>query len=285
MAAALPLLMTAGSVYGANKQAKAAKDATSAQVAAANSEMELQKAMYSQSRQDMQPWMQAGQGGLSALMKLAGFTPTVTPGYTKPGTVVPTFKGGGGYQGDSNELGAIQQAIQQAQAERNDPSMLYVPESTSWAQTGNPTSALQMDPGYQFRMDEGMNTLENSAAARGGLLSGNFLKNSQRFGQDYAANEYQNAFNRLAALSGVGQAQAGQLANLGNNYANQAGQGMQRIGDARASGYAARANANTGLINNLTGLGSMAMMGAFGGGGGYAPAAGTGAYNFSLPGM
>lgn len=261
MAAALPLLMTAGSVYGANKQARAAKDATSAQVAAANSEMALQKQMYDQSRQDMMPWMQAGQGGLSALMKLAGFTPTVTTGYTKPGEPIPAPSGVG-------TGGAVAMAAQQAMHNGGATTPgEYVPESMSWAQTGNPATALQMDPGYQFRMNEGMNTLENSAAARGGLLSGNFLKNSQRFGQDYASNEYQNAFNRLAALSGVGQAQAGSIANLGSNYANQAGQGMQRIGDARASGYAANANAKTGMIWDLMGLGSMAMGGGGGGGG------------------
>lgn len=277
MAAALPLLMTAGSVYGANKQAKAAKDATSAQVAAANSELELQKQMYNQSRQDMQPWMQAGQGGLSALMKLAGFTPTTTRQQTGTNTVagpITPFDGSGSL---------IANAARRAREQGATIEQPVYEDVTTWSQTGNPATALQMDPGYQFRMDEGMNSLENSAAARGGLLSGNFLKNSQRFGQDYASNEYQNAFNRLAALSGVGQAQAGSIANLGSNYANQAGQGMQRIGDARASGYAANANAKTGMVNNLMGLGSMAMGGM--GGGGYSPAAGTGAYNFQFPGM
>lgn len=277
MTAALPLLMAGGSIYGANKQAKAAKNATNAQIAAANSELELQKQMYDQSRQDMQPWMQAGQGGLSALMKLAGFTPTTTRQQTGTNTIagpITPFDGSGSL---------FANAARRAREQNATIEQPVYEDVTTWNQTGNPTSALQMDPGYQFRMDEGMNTLENSAAARGGLLSGNFLKNSQRFGQDYASNEYQNAFNRLAALSDVGQAQAGNIANLGSNYASQAGQGMQRIGDARASGYAARANANTGLINNLTGLGSMAMGGGFGGG--YKPAAGTGAYNFSLPGM
>jgi hypothetical protein len=57
----------------------------------------------------------------------------------------------------------------------------------------------QADPGYGFRMSEGMKALENSAAARGGLLSGATLKGVSRFGQDLASNEYQNAFNRYYA--------------------------------------------------------------------------------------
>jgi len=37
----------------------------------------------------------------------------------------------------------------------------------------------QADPGYSFRMSEGMKALERSAAARGGLLSGATLKGIQ----------------------------------------------------------------------------------------------------------
>jgi hypothetical protein len=40
----------------------------------------------------------------------------------------------------------------------------------------------QADPGYGFRMSEGMKALERSAAARGGLLSGATLKGIQRSG-------------------------------------------------------------------------------------------------------
>ena len=42
----------------------------------------------------------------------------------------------------------------------------------------------QADPGYAFRLSEGMKGLERSAAARGGLLSGAALKGIQRYGQD-----------------------------------------------------------------------------------------------------
>lgn len=133
---------------------------------------------------------------------------------------------------------------------------------------------LTQDPGYAFRMSEGLKALERSAAARGGLLSGGALKATQRFGQDLASQEYQNAYNRaltqynaavqregtgynrLAALAGVGQTATGQLAgsaaqtgaNLGNLYYN-AG---QSAGATRASGYMGMSNALTGAIG--TGL-------------------------------
>lgn len=54
----------------------------------------------------------------------------------------------------------------------------------------------QQDPGYAFRMSEGMKALERTAAARGGLISGGAMKAASRYGQDMASQEYQNAFNR-----------------------------------------------------------------------------------------
>lgn len=54
----------------------------------------------------------------------------------------------------------------------------------------------QQDPGYAFRMSEGLKALDRTAAARGGLISGSALKAASRYGQDMASQEYQNAFNR-----------------------------------------------------------------------------------------
>jgi hypothetical protein len=60
-----------------------------------------------------------------------------------------------------------------------------------------PTGATeQNDPGYQFRLDQGMKMLDNSAAAKGGLLSGNTLQGRQNYAQNYASNEYGNVYNR-----------------------------------------------------------------------------------------
>jgi hypothetical protein len=115
----------------------------------------------------------------------------------------------------------------------------------------------QADPGYAFRMSEGMKGLERSAAARGGLLSGATLKGIQRFGQDLGSQEYMNAFNRyqternarlnpLQSLAGMSQTSTNQLGAAGQNYANAAGQAIGAAGQARASGYMGVANAASG---------------------------------------
>lgn len=121
----------------------------------------------------------------------------------------------------------------------------------------------QADPGYAFRLSEGMKGLERSAAARGGLLSGATLKGIQRYGQDMASQEYTNAFNRyqaerqarlgpLQSLAGIGQTATQQIGQAGQNYAANAGEAMMSGAAARASGYMGGANALSGALN--TGL-------------------------------
>ena len=126
------------------------------------------------------------------------------------------------------------------------------------------------DPGYAFRMSEGMKALERSAAARGGLLSGATLKGTQRYGQDLASQEYQNAFNRyqaeragtlnpFQALAGTAQSGANvlgqQAGQMGSNISNALGaygsaaQGnIIGAGNAQASGYMGAANAIGGGV-------------------------------------
>lgn len=117
----------------------------------------------------------------------------------------------------------------------------------------------QADPGYGFRMSEGMKALERSAAARGGLLSGATLKGIQRFGQDLASQEYTNAFNRyqteraarlapLQSLAGIGQTSAQQIGQAGQTMASNVGESLTSGAAARASGYVGGANALTGAL-------------------------------------
>ena len=125
----------------------------------------------------------------------------------------------------------------------------------------------QQDPGYAFRQSEGMKALERSAAARGGLLSGSTMKGIQRFGQDLASQEYQNAFNRyqveranklnpLQSLMGAGQSSANTLTGAAGQFGQASANNALAAGQARASGYVGSANA---LSSALGGIGQMAM--------------------------
>lgn len=147
-----------------------------------------------------------------------------------------------------------------------------------------PTAAqAQATPGYQFTLGQGEQAVQNSAAAKGGLLSGNTLNAEQQYGQGLADSTYQqtynnalqgyqqnynqfqnqqaNTFNRYASLAGVGQTSANALGTTGqaaaSNVANvnlttgeQQGQQLNNIGAAQASGYVGAANAGGGLAQN-----------------------------------
>ena len=132
-----------------------------------------------------------------------------------------------------------------------------IPAATEYTPFG--MQQFQQDPGYQFRLTEGLKALDRQAAARGGLISGGALKAAQRYGQEMASGEYTNAFNRyqaerqarlgpLQSLAGVGQTTAQQLAAQGQQMASNVGQAQAAAAQARASGYMGGANA---LSSNL----------------------------------
>jgi hypothetical protein len=111
----------------------------------------------------------------------------------------------------------------------------------------------QADPGYQFRMDQGQKALERSAAAKGGLQSGGFMKGLADYSQGLASQEYGNAysrfkgdqndrFNRLSTLSGLGQTATTNTNAAGQNFGAQAGNNA--MSSANAQGAAGMASAN-----------------------------------------
>ena len=117
----------------------------------------------------------------------------------------------------------------------------------------------QADPGYQFRLSEGLKQLGHSAASRGGLISGQSMKGLQDYAQNSASNEYSNAFNRyqtnrsnqlqpLGNLMTSGQnAASNQGANVGN-YATNVGNAYTAAGNATAAAQLGAANT---LANGL----------------------------------
>ena len=133
------------------------------------------------------------------------------------------------------------------------------------------TEQFQQDPGYAFRQSEGMKALERSAAARGNLLSGSTLKGVQRFGQDLASQEYQNAFNRyqteraaklnpLQSLMGAGQSSANVLTGAAGQMGQSEATNLYNAGAARASGYVGQANALNQALGQIGGIASQIPM-------------------------
>lgn len=135
--------------------------------------------------------------------------------------------------------------------------------------------AKYQDPGYQFQLQQGQQALQNSQAAKDGVLSGAALKDLIGFNQGMANTAYQGAFNRymtqndatynrLADLLKVGENAAAGFGNTSAQVTSGIGQNIMSGGNALAAGQVGSANAyNTGLnnigsyymLNRMTGMG------------------------------
>jgi hypothetical protein len=178
-------------------------------------------------------------------------------------------------------------------------SLLGTPGSgllTPWSGTFQAPTAAQAEatPGYQFQLQQGENAMQNSAAGRGGLLSGRTLADLNNFAQGTASSNYQNVFNnaftqyqtaynqfrnnqqdqysRLMGLSGEGlnatQGAEQFRANMGGDIASLMGQ----KGAAQAQGTIGAANAYgsilPGMANSIGSTLSLSSLLGGGGGGG-----------------
>ena len=115
------------------------------------------------------------------------------------------------------------------------------------------------DPGAAFRMSEGVKALDRSAAARGGLLSGATLKGVQRYGQDLASQEYQNAFNRY--VTGF-NARTGERNALYNRMAGVAGTGQTAAGQIGVQGAQMAGNIGSAYMTSAANTGNAALAAA-----------------------
>ena len=111
----------------------------------------------------------------------------------------------------------------------------------------------QQDPGYQFRLSEGLKQLGSQARAQGGAGGGRTMMGMQNYAQNAASGEYQNAFNRyqtnrqnqlqpLGNLMSSGQAAASNQAGQAGQYGANAGNMMMQAGQATAAGQMGAAN-------------------------------------------
>lgn len=115
-------------------------------------------------------------------------------------------------------------------------------------------AAYQADPSYQFMLDQGTQAIERSAAAKGGLFSGNTGISLQNYGQNMANASYSDYYNRLAGLASMGQNAAGQTGSAGSSAASSASQAYSSTANSSDAGfYSDLSNIlNKGIQNYMT---------------------------------
>lgn len=103
-------------------------------------------------------------------------------------------------------------------------------------------ATLRNTPGYQFALKTGQEGLDRTAASRGMLLSGGQLKDSMNYNQGMADQNYNNYYNQLMGVSGLGESAAAGLGSQGTATGQGMAQSMMAGGQAMAGGIAGAAN-------------------------------------------
>lgn len=107
---------------------------------------------------------------------------------------------------------------------------------------------------YQWQLGQGVQGLDRSAAARGGLNNGGHMADVLRFSQGLASQEYGNQWNRLAGLAGLGQNSAVGAGHMGQQNANALSNLYGSIGQAGAGQAINSANAWGNALSGLAGV-------------------------------
>ena len=273
-----------GSLLGGALGSSAASGASAAQVAAAKQAEALITSLLNQYNPPIGAAAQtaadlstgAGAGAVQQIQDtLAGNRTNVLGGVTQANALLDPYAAGG------------------TQAETTLQTMMAPGGDLN--RTFNFQDIQNLDPGYQFRMDQASKALQASAAAKGAALGGGTLSSLMSLNQNMASAEAQNAFarltqsqqdrfNRLNAMVGTGLNAAGQqagnitganqfLATQGLTGAQNIGQWMiqpaQFAGTALAGGAETQAanamSAGNSIAGLMTGAGNAAASGIMGG--------------------
>lgn len=142
-------------------------------------------------------------------------------------------------------------AQQQAQQERVwssvDPYMKAGVDASN--QLSNPAESFTTSPGYNFRMDQGVEAVAGSKAVNGLLRSGGAMKALNDYGQGMASNEFGNWWQQQQGRVNTGISASGIGAGVAN--ANSAAIGTAATNQANA-GFAG-ANAWSQMAGQLGG--------------------------------
>jgi hypothetical protein len=227
-----------GAIGGAAISSSASKSAANTQAQAAEDAAHLQNDQWNQTQANLKPYMDLGSSSISPLLAAMGYN------------VTKNSDGTYSYNG-TNSGNILQQ------------------------QFSAPTEAqAQATPGYQFTLNQGLKSVQNSAAARGLGTSGAALKGASSYATGLADSTYNDVFNRslqtfqtnyssaannvnrLSGLVSSGQNAAATNGSLGAAATGNIGNTLTSGANAQAAGTVGSANALSGALN---GIGSSAL--------------------------
>lgn len=257
-----------GAIAGAVIQSRSAKKAANAQTAAADRQIAYQEETRDIVRGDLAPYREGGELAYGALQNMLGLGAAPMVGgtapqietYQIPGAYTPgRYVGGGGSDDSSNRGRYLGGSYGEPTTgyRVNGQNFTTLEEAQAFAnanRTGGQEWSWQTDPGYQFRLDQGLGAIESSRAAKGGLYSGAAMRDALQYGQDYASQEFGNVYNRLAGVAQSGLGAAQMSGNASMQTAGNVGNALGAMGNAQAAGYIGQGNAWNNGIGNALGI-------------------------------
>lgn len=190
------------------------------------------------------------------------WTQELTSGNINPSNLVETMAIDYQDKGQAIDVTKVKEAV------RNDFNSQRLGYDVTLAEpfSFTPSDFDTTDPSYQFRLQEGIDALDASAASRGMVQSGAQQKAITDYGQNMASTEYQNAYNRAGTtydrqqnamlnMANYGQAGATNTATAGTNLGSSVSNAYNTQGAATAQGITGASTAsNVGLENALLAL-------------------------------
>ena len=219
-------------IASSSAASKAAGKAADATTEANQKNIEFSKWLYGEQKDNNTPWYDAGTGALKQIQQ------GIADGTFNPGVYSAT--------------------------KTYDPGTL---NTSGIADPGafNGLVDLNSDPGYQFRLQQGVNALDKSASSKGLLQSGAQAKAITGYGQNLASQEYQNAYDRAYQQYGSTVDQYGRkvaattndynaLVNQQNSLYNQDSQQKQLVYNSQVNNAGNQFN----QLNTLNSIGQAA---------------------------
>ena len=211
--------------------AKAAEKAGNLQSDSSKYAADIAQKQFEQTRKDQMPWLDAGRGALGQLQNHIkndkGYNDQFGAGIQQGVAGLGANQVGGNnfdaFQSQGSQATAGQGTAFNGQSFGNLGASQFDDSTRGNIQgnydngkyTGGMSAAeFETDPSYEFRKQQGMDGLQSSAAASGGLLSGAALKSLAGYNSNLASQEYGNAWQR-------NQAQKQQQYNVDTGLRNQ----------------------------------------------------------------
>ena len=143
-------------------------------------------------------------------------------------------------------------------------------------------ATLEQTPGYQFNLNQGLKSVQNSAAARGLGTSGAALKGAASYATGLADSTYQqqfanelasrqNTYNMLTGVSQLGENAAAQTGAYGTQTAQSIGSNTIQGANASAAGLMGAANSLSGGLNSYLTYNMLMGGGLYGSSPGFSP--------------